>query len=53
MFVCRYMGSMAKGITCDDINAFFDDDILPFVSAMMDQDNWSPRQVQTFLITVL
>ncbi|XP_033631187.1 stereocilin-like [Asterias rubens] len=41
----RYMGSMAKGITCDDINAFFDDDILPFVSAMMDQDNWSPRQL--------
>ncbi|XP_038063896.1 stereocilin-like [Patiria miniata] len=39
----RYMGSMAKGMSCDDVEGFVADDILPTVGAMMEQEGWSPR----------
>ncbi|XP_022093538.1 otoancorin-like [Acanthaster planci] len=41
----RYLGSIARGMTCSDINGFVADDILPTVGSMMEQEGWSPRQL--------
>ncbi|XP_077980071.1 uncharacterized protein LOC144435349 [Glandiceps talaboti] len=40
-----FMGTLALGMTCKDIDGLFDDSILSIASSMMKQSGWTDRQL--------